>query len=171
MALVHGVRSLLTELNGARALHNFFCDDMAPVRGLGKKKRVISMDVLTLSEPPEAAIRLKLPHVAIDMESEGLPRDSSVLPEPMIRSVPNPDVLRVRVPGGPSLCIDKIGENELASSLDVDLIVRKEVRLLRLEALGPMDLVVTQRTVAVECKSLMRRHLRMTVHAEYCCSE
>src|ERR1700730_6123705 len=171
MPLVHGVRLLLTELNGARALHHLFRDDVAPLTGLGKKERVISMDVLTISEPSEAATRLKLPHAAFDVESEGLPRDSCVLPEPMIRSVQNPDVLRVRVPGGPSFRIDKIGESDLASGLDVDLIVRKEVRLLGLESLWPMNLVVTQRAVGVECKSLMCRHLRMTVHAEYCCSE
>src|ERR1700728_3101688 len=85
MPLVHGVRLLLTELNGARSLHNLLCDDVAPLRGLGKKERVISMDVLTISEPSEAATRLKLPHAAFDVESEGLPRDSCVLPEPMIR--------------------------------------------------------------------------------------
>src|ERR1700733_11045054 len=171
MPLVHGVRLLLTELNRTRALHNLFCDDVAPLRGLGKKERVIRMDILAISEPSEAAARLKLPHATFDVESEGLPRDSCVLPEPMIRSIQNLDVLRVRVPGGPSLCINKIGESDLASGLDVDLIVRKEVRLLGLEPLGPMNLVVTQRAVAVECKSLMCRHLRMTVHAEYCCSE
>src|SRR3984885_9510770 len=137
MPLVHGVRLLLTELNGARSLHNLLCDDVAPLRGLGKKERVISMDVLTISEPSEAAIRLKLPHAAFDVESEGLPRYSCVLPEPMIRSDQNLDVLRVRVPGGPSLCIDKIGESDLASGLDIDPIVRKEVRLLGLESLGP----------------------------------
>src|ERR1700730_4719321 len=129
------------------------------------------MDVLTISEPSEAATRLKLPHAAFDVESEGLPRDSCVLPEPMIRSAQNFDVLRVRVPGGPSLCIDKIGESDLASGLGVDLIVRKEVRLLGLEPLGPMNLVVPQRAVAVECKSLMCRHLRITCHAEYCGGE
>src|ERR1700741_3021700 len=171
MALVHGVRLLLTELNGTSAVNNLFCDDVAPRRGLGKKERVISMDVLSISEPSEAASRLKLPHAAFDVESEGLPRDSCVLPESMIRSVQDLDVFRVRVPCGPSLCIDKIGESDLASGLDVDLIVRKEVRLLGLEPLGPMNLVVTQRAVAVECKSLMCRHLRMTVRAEYCCSE
>lgn len=73
----------------------------------------------------------------------------------MIRSVRNLDVLRVGVPGGPSLCIDKIGESGPASGLDVNLIVRKEVRLLGFEDLGPMNLVVAQRAVAVECKSLM----------------
>ena len=62
MPLVHGVRLLLTELNGARALHNLFCDDVAPLRGLGKKERVIRMDVLTISKPSEAATRFKLPH-------------------------------------------------------------------------------------------------------------
>jgi hypothetical protein len=128
--VVHGVRLLLTELNGTRALYNLFCDDVASLRGLGKKECVISMDVITISEPSETATRLKLPHAAFDVESEGLPRDSCVLPEPMIWSVQNLDVLRVRVPGGPSLCIDKIGESDLASGLDVDLIVRKEVRLL-----------------------------------------
>src|ERR1700691_1796853 len=138
MPLVHGVRLLLTELNGARTHHNLFCDNVAPLRDLGKKERVISMDVLAISEPSEAAIRFKLPHAAFDMESEGLPRDACVLPEPMIRSVQNLDVLRVRVPGGPSLCINQIGESDLASGLDVDLIVRKEVRLPGLEALGPM---------------------------------
>src|SRR6202011_4166407 len=45
MPLVHGVRLLLTELNGTGALYNLFCDDVAPLRGLGKKERVISMDV------------------------------------------------------------------------------------------------------------------------------
>jgi len=34
-----------------------------------------------------------------------------------------------------------------------------------------MNLVVTQRAVAVECKTLMYRHLRMTVDAQYCSSE
>src|ERR1700677_1037015 len=171
MPLVHGIRLLLTELNGASALANLICDKGAPLRRLGKKERVISMDVLTVSEPSEAVIRFKLPYAAFDMESEGLPRDACILPEPMIRSVQNLDVLRVRVPGGPGLCIDQIGESDLASGLDVDLIVRKEIRLLGLEPLGPMNLVVTQHAVAVECKSLMFRHLRMTVHAEYCCSE
>ena len=171
MPLVHGVRLLLTELNGARALHNLFCDNVAPLRGLGKKEGVISMDVLTISEPSEAASRLKLPHAAFDVESEGLPRDACVLPEPMIRSVQNLDVLRVRVPRGPGLCIDKIGENDLASGMDFDLIVCKEIRLLGLEPFGPMNMIVTKRAVAVECKSLVCRHLRMTVHAEYCCSE
>src|ERR1700727_758037 len=123
MSLVHGVRMLLTKLNGAGALHNLFGDDVAPLRGLGKKERVISMDVLTISEPSEAATRLKLPHAAFDVESEGLPRDSCVLPEPMIRSVQNLDVFRFRVPGGPGLCIDKIGEGDVASGLDIDLIV------------------------------------------------
>ena len=66
MPLVHGVRLLLTELNGTRALHNLFRDDVAPLRGLGKKERVISMDVLTISEPSEAATRLKLPHATVD---------------------------------------------------------------------------------------------------------
>src|ERR1700685_509145 len=89
------------------------------LRGLGKKERVISMDVLTISEPSEAATRLKLPHAAFDVKSEGLPRDSCVLPEPMIRSVQHLDVLRVRVPGGPSLRIDEIRESDLASGLDV----------------------------------------------------
>ena len=73
MPFVHGVRLLLTELNGARALHNLFCDNVAPLRGPGKKERVISMDVLTISEPSEAATPLKLPHAAFDVESEGLP--------------------------------------------------------------------------------------------------
>ena len=171
MSLVHGVRMLLTKLNGTRALHNLFGDDVAPLRGLGKKERVISMDVLTISEPSEAATRLKLPHPAFDVESEGLPRDSCVLPEPMIRSVQNLDVLRVRVPGGPSLCIDKIGESDLASGLNVDLIVRKEVRLLGLEPLGPMNLVVAQRAIPVERQSLMCRRLRTTILAEYCSGE
>src|ERR1700729_3791393 len=108
VALVHGVRLLLTELDGARALHNLFRDDVAPLRGLGKKERVISMDVLTISEPSQAGTRRKLPHAAFDVESEGLPRDSCVLAEPMIWSVQNLDVLRVRVPGGPSLRIDEI---------------------------------------------------------------
>jgi hypothetical protein len=116
MPLMHRVRLLLTELNDTKAL---FGDDVAPLRGLGKKERVISMDVLTISEPSEAATRLKLPHAAFDVESEGLPRGSCVLPEPMIRSVQNLDVLRVRVPGGPSLCIDKIGESDLVSGLDI----------------------------------------------------
>src|ERR1700748_990390 len=165
MPLVHGVRLLLTELNGTGALHNLFCDDVAPLSSLGKKERVISMDVLTISEPSQAATQLKLPHAAFDVESEGVPRDPCILPEPMIRSVQNLDVLRVRVPGGPSLCIDKIGESDLASGLDVDLIVRKEIRLLGLESLWPMNLVVAQRAVAVECKSLMRLRLRMTVDA------
>src|SRR5580693_2855259 len=84
--LVHGVRLLLTELDGARALHNLFRDDVAPLRGLGKKERVISMDVLTISEPSQAGTRRKLPHAAFDVESEGLPRDSCVLAEPMIWS-------------------------------------------------------------------------------------
>src|SRR5271154_6920953 len=150
MPLMHGVRLLLTELDGARALHDLFCDNVAPLRGLGKKERVISMDVLAISEPSEAPIRLKLPHAAFDVESEGLPRDSCVLPEPMIRSIQNLDVLRVRVPGGPSLCIDKIGKSNVASGLDVDLIVCKEVRLLGLEAVGPMNLVVTHCAVPVE---------------------
>src|ERR1700761_1329528 len=150
MTLVHGIRLLLTELNGTGALHDLFCDDMAPLRSLGKKECVIRMNVLTISEPSESATRLKLPHAAFDVESKGLPRDSCVLPEPMIRSVQNLDVLRVRVPGGPSLCIDKIGESDLASGLDVDLIVRKEIRLLGLEPLGPMNLLVTQRAVLVE---------------------
>src|ERR1700727_1004234 len=100
MSLVHGVRMLLTKLNGTRALHNLFCDDLAPLRGLGKKERVISMDVLTISEPSEAPTRLKVPHAAFDMKSEGLPRDACVLPQPMIRSVQNLNVLRVRVPEG-----------------------------------------------------------------------
>jgi hypothetical protein len=60
MPLVHGVRLLLTELNGARAFHNLFCDDVAPLRGTGKKERVISMDVLTISEPSEAAMVIYL---------------------------------------------------------------------------------------------------------------
>src|ERR1700733_5366526 len=134
MPLVHGVRLLLTELNGTGALYNLFCDDVAPLRGLGKKERVISMDVLTISEPSQAGTRRKLPHAAFDVESEGLPRDSCVLAEPMIWSVQNLDVLRVRVPGGPSLRIDEIREADLASGLDVDLIVRKEVRLFGFEA-------------------------------------
>jgi hypothetical protein len=138
MPLVHGVRLLLTELNGTGALHNLFCDDVATLRGLGKKERVISLNVLTISEPSEPAIRLKLPHAAFDVESEGLPRDSCILPEPMIRSIQNLDVLRVRVPGGLGLCIDEIREGDLASGLDVDLIVRKEVRLIGLEPIGPM---------------------------------
>src|SRR5580658_7366412 len=96
MPLVHGVRLLLTELNGTRPLHNLFCDDVAPLRSIGKKERVICMDVLTIAEPSEAAIRLILPHAAFDVESKGLPRDSRVLPEPMIRSVQNLNVLRVR---------------------------------------------------------------------------
>src|ERR1700734_3393313 len=150
MPLVHGVRLLLTELNGARALHNLFCDNVASLRSLGKKERVIRMDVLTISEPSEAAIRFKLPYAAFDVESEGLPRDACVLPQPMIRSVQNLDVLRVRVPGRPRLRIDKIREDGLASGLDVDLIVRKEVRLLGLEALGPMNLAVAQCAVPVE---------------------
>src|SRR5690242_15259135 len=45
-------------------------------RGYGKnsrvQQRVISMDVLTVSEPPEEATRLRLPHAAFDVESEGL---------------------------------------------------------------------------------------------------
>src|SRR6202041_2872475 len=130
MPLVHGVRLLLTELNGARTLHNLFCDNVAPLRDLGKKERVISMDVLTISEPSEAAIRFKLPHAAFDVESKGLPRDSCILPEPMIRSVQNLYVLRVRVPRRPGPRIDKIRESHLASGLGIDLIVRKEVRLL-----------------------------------------
>jgi hypothetical protein len=89
----------------------------------------------------------------------------------MIWSVQYLDVLRGRVPGGPSLCIDEIRESDLASGPGIDLIVRKEVRLLGLEPLGPMNLLVTQRAVAVEGKSLMCWHLRITVHAEYCCSE
>src|ERR1700722_9101471 len=105
MPLVHSVRLLLTELNGARSLHNLLCDDVAPLRGLGKKERVISMDVLPISEPSQAPARLKVPHAAFDMESEGLPRDACVLPQPMIRSIQNLHVLRVRVPGGPGLCI------------------------------------------------------------------
>src|SRR3984957_1792275 len=36
MPLVHGIWLLLTELNGTNAFHNLFCDDMAPLRGLGK---------------------------------------------------------------------------------------------------------------------------------------
>src|ERR1700678_151985 len=171
MPLMHGIRLLLTELNGASALHNLLCDNAASLRGLGKKERVISMDVLAISEPSEAAIRFKLPHAAFDMGSEGLPGNACVLPGPMIRRDQNLDVLRVRVPGGPSLCINQIGESDLASGLDVDLIVRKEIRLLGLEALGPMNLVVAQRAVTVEGKPLMGRHLPMTVHAEYCCSE
>jgi hypothetical protein len=113
MSLVHGVRLMLTELNGARPLHNLFCDDVAPLRGLGKKERVIRMDVLTISEPAEAATRLKLPYAAFDVESEGVPRDACVLPQPMIRGVQNLDVLRVRVPGGPGLRIDEIREGGL----------------------------------------------------------
>src|SRR5882724_13375200 len=132
MSFVYDVRLLLTELNGARALHNLFCDDVASLGDLGKKERVVSMDVLTISEPSEAATRLKLSHAAFDVESEGLPRDACVLPQPMIRSVQNLDVLRVRVPGGPGLCIDKIGESDLAPGLDVDLIMCKEIRLLGL---------------------------------------
>jgi hypothetical protein len=80
---VHGVRFLLTELNGARTLHNLFCDNVAPLRDLGQKERVISMDVLTISEPSEAAIRFKLPQAAFDVESEGLPGDACVFPEPV----------------------------------------------------------------------------------------
>jgi hypothetical protein len=53
-------------------------------RGYGKnsrvQQRVISMDVLTVSEPPEEATRLRLPHAAFDVESEGLSRDQCVLP-------------------------------------------------------------------------------------------
>src|SRR5260370_35309969 len=103
MPLMHSVRLLLTELNGTGALHNLLRDDVAFLRGLGKEERVISIDSLAMSQPSEAATRLKLPHVAFDVESEGFPSDSSVLPEPMIRSVQTLDVLRVREQEGPSL--------------------------------------------------------------------
>jgi hypothetical protein len=85
----------------------------------------------------------------------------------MIGSIQNLDVLRVRVPGGPSLRIDEIREGGLASGSDVNLIVRKEVRLLWLKALGPMNLIVPQCAVSIERESPMCRRLRMTVHAEY----
>ena len=99
MPLMHSVRLLLTELNGTEALHNLLRDDVAPPRGLGKKKRVISMDVLTISEPSEAAtFVLKLPHARFlsMLESGRSPtkfvRSSGSL---MIRSIQNLDVLRV----------------------------------------------------------------------------
>src|SRR5260370_4543436 len=103
MPLMHSVRLLLTELNGTGALHNLLRDDVAFLRGLGKEERVISIDSLAMSQPSEAATRLNLPHVAFDVESEGFPRASCVLPEPIIRTVQNLDVLRIRVPGRPSL--------------------------------------------------------------------
>ena len=78
MPLVHGVRLLLTELDSARALHNLFRNDVAPLRDLGKKERMIRIDALTISEPSEAATWLKLPHAAFDVESEGLDRKSVV---------------------------------------------------------------------------------------------
>jgi len=70
MALVHGVRLLLTELNGAGTLHDLFCDDVAPLRSLGKEERVISIYALAMSEPSEATIRFKFPHAAFDVESD-----------------------------------------------------------------------------------------------------
>ena len=50
MPLMHSVLLLLTELNGAGALHNLFRDDAAALRGLGKEEHVISLDSLAMSE-------------------------------------------------------------------------------------------------------------------------
>src|ERR1700761_5691746 len=95
MPFVHRVRLLLTKLDGAGALHDLFCNDVASLGDPGKKERVISVDSVATSEPSEATIRLELPHAAFDVEPEGLPRDSCVLPKPMIRSVQDLDLLRV----------------------------------------------------------------------------
>ena len=89
--------------------------DVGPLEGFGEKERVISMNVLTIRGGYSSQTSA---HAAFDVESEGLARDSGILPEPMTRRVQNLVALRVRVPGGP-LCIDRIRESSARMSISL----------------------------------------------------
>ena len=132
---------------------------------------MISMDVLTISEPSEASTRLKLPNAAFDVESEGLPRDSCVLPEPMIRVFRNLTSFEFEYQEGQASASTRL-EKAISHPAWMSIsLCAKRSACSGSSPPGPMNPVVTRCAVAVECKSLMCRHLRMTVHAEYCCSE
>jgi hypothetical protein len=58
-----------------------------------------------------------------------------------VQTIQQLDIMRVRIPRWPRLCVSKIGEDLLARCMDEDFVMSEQVCLLRMKAIRPMYLI------------------------------
>src|SRR5271156_7130501 len=155
MSLMHGVRLLLAEFDCTGSLHNFFGHNVAALVRLQQKKRVIGMHPGTIAKPANAAVWNELMHPALNVDTEGIPRKLRSPMELSIRAVQQPDIVGVRIPRRPHLSVNDIGEDLLAGCVDNNFVVSKQVCLLRVKAIRPMDVLRTLRSVSVDLRAAL----------------
>ena len=55
-----------------------------------------------------------------------------------VQAVPQRDIMGIRIPRWPRLCVSKIGEALLARCVDEDFVMSEQICLLRMKAIRPM---------------------------------
>jgi hypothetical protein len=113
MSLVHGSRLLLAAVNCAWPLHNFLGHDAATFSLPQQRERVTGLPGGAVSKPAEAAVWDELMHRTLNMDAEGIARKPSPSMEFSVQAVLQRDIMGVRIPRWPRLCVSKIGEDLL----------------------------------------------------------
>src|SRR5580700_11749358 len=108
-----------------------------------------------VSKPTNAAVWNELMYLALNVDTEGVPRKSRTLMEFSIRAVQQLDIVGVRVPRRPHLSINDIGEDLLARCVNDNFVVSKQVCLLRVKVIRPMYVLRALCSVSVDSKSLV----------------
>src|ERR1700679_2999942 len=108
-----------------------------------------------MAKPAKAAVWNELMHPALDVDTQGIPGKPRSLMELPIRAVQQVDIVGVWIPRRPHLSVSDIGEDLLARCANNNFVVSKQVCLLRMEAIRPIDTVEALRPVSVESKCLV----------------
>src|ERR1700722_6088523 len=110
-----------------------------------------------VSKPADAAVWNELMHLALNVDTEGIPRKPRSRMELSVRAVQHLDIVGVRIPRRPHLRINNIGEDLLARCVNGNFVMSKQVCLLRVKAVRPMYILRTLCPVSVESKCLVGR--------------
>src|SRR3984957_12370300 len=113
---------------------------------------MVCIHARAVSKPTNAAVWNELMYLALNVDTEGVPRKSRTLMEFSIRAVQQLDIVGVRVPRRPHLSVNDIGEDLLARCVNNNFVVSKQVCLLRMKAIRPMYLVRALCSISVNRK-------------------
>ena len=114
-----------------------------------------------VSKPANAAVWNELMHLALNVDTEGIPRKPRFRMELSVRAVQPLDIVGVRIPRRPHLRINNIGEDLLARRMNGNFVMSKQVCLLRVKAVRPMYIL---RTLLISSSQIHCRRSRSRLY-------